>query len=202
MLTAIIKRDILEYTMSSKFLVCLGLAVVLVGLSTFINIGDYRQRQQDYLDAINNFESRGISIEIFREPQVLSTLVQGKDRELGNRVRINYLELPFQTSGYMGHTSQHHRYLSGFTPIDFAFVVRVVLSLMVIFLTYNSIAGVRIQGTLRLTLANPLSRAQMLLGKFLGGLFVVLATLTIAILVAVLVLVLHPAISVDRDMSL
>lgn len=202
MLKTIIEREILEYLKSSRFFIGLCLTVILVGLSTFINIGDYRQRHQDYLDAINNFESRGISIEIFREPQVLSTLVQGKDRELGNRIRISYLELPFQTSGYMGHTSQHHRYLSGFTPIDFAFVVRVVLSLMVIFLTYNSIAGERIQGTLRLTLANPLSRAQMFLGKFIGGLFVVLATLTIATLVAVLVLVLHPAISVDRDMSL
>ncbi|MFB0554327.1 MAG: ABC transporter permease subunit [Phycisphaerae bacterium] len=202
MLTAIIKRDILEYMMSSKFLIGLGLSVVLAGMSTFINIGDYLQRQQDYLDAINDFENRGISVQIFREPQVLSTLVQGKDRVLGNRIEIDYWNLPIQTSGYMGHTSQHHRYLSGFISVDFAFVVRIVLSLMVIFLGYNSICEETVQGTLRLTLANSLSRGQLLLGKFIGGLFVVLGSLTIATLVAVLVLVLHPAISVNWDLAL
>lgn len=203
MLKAIIQREILEYLMSSKFLIGLCLTIVLVGMSTFINIGDYQQRQQDYLDAIQNRESGGFNVEIFRKPQTLSTLVQGRDRELGTRIKFNYLHLPIQTSGYMGEfASQHYRYVSGFASIDFAFVVRVVLSLMVIFLAYNCISEERVQGTLRLTLSNPLSRGQLLLGKFFGGLFVVLGSLTIAILVAVLVLALHPAISLDRDLSL
>ena len=203
MLKAIIQREILEYLMSSKFLIGLGLTVVLVGMSTFINIDDYQQRQQDYVDAIQKLEGQGVGVQIFRKPQILSTLVQGRDRELGSRIEISYLHLPLQTSGYMGEfASQHHRYVSGFTSVDFAFVVRVVMSLMVIFLAYNSIAEERVQGTLRLTLANPLSRGQLLLGKFLGGLFVVLGSLTIATLVAVLVLVLHPAISMNWDTSI
>lgn len=204
MLKAIIQREILEYLTSSKFLIGLGLTVVLVGMSTFINIGDYQQRQQDYLDALQNFKAAGsINIQIFRKPQALSTLVQGRDRELGTRMEMNYLHLPIQPSGYMGESaSQHNRYVSGFASVDFAFVVRVVLSLMVIFLAYNSISEERVQGTLRLTLSNPLSRGQLLLGKFLGGLFVVLGALTIATLVAVLVLVLHPAISLNWDLSL
>jgi len=203
MLKAIAQREILEYLMSSKFLIGLGLTVVLVGMSTFINIGDYQQRQQDYVDAIQNLESGGFNVEIFRKPQILSPLVQGRDRELGNRVEFNYLRLPIQTSGYMGEfASQHHRYVSGFASIDFAFVVRVVMSLMVIFLAYNSISEERVQGTLRLTLANPLSRGHLLFGKFLGGLFIVLGSLTIATLMAVLVLVLHSAISLNWDLSL
>lgn len=203
MLKAIIQREILEYLMSSKFLIGLGLTLVMVGVGTFISIGDYQQRQQDYLDAIQNLDSGGFNIEVFRKPQILSTLVQGRDRELGSRVEFNYLRLPIQTSGYMGEfASQHHRYVSGFASVDFAFVVRIVMSLMVIFLAYNSISEERVLGTLRLTLANPLPRGQLLLGKFLGGLFVVLGSLTIATLVAVLVLVLHPSISIDGDLSL
>ena len=203
MLKAIIQREILEYLMSSKFLIGLGLTIVLVSMCTFINIGDYQQRQQDYLDAVKNVESGRFNVEIFRKPQILSTLVQGRDRELGSRVEFNYLRIPIQTSGYMGASaSQHYRYVSGFASIDFAFVVRVVLSLMVIFLAYNSISEERLQGTLRLTLANPLSRGQLLLGKFLGGLFIVLGSLTIALLVAVLILILHPAITVNQDLSL
>jgi ABC-type transport system involved in multi-copper enzyme maturation permease subunit len=203
MLKAIVQREILEYLKSSKFLIGLGLTVVLVVMSTFINIGDYQQRQQDYLDAKQNLESQGIDVKIFRKPQILSTLVQGRDRELGSRMEISYLNLPIQTSGYMGESaSQHHRYLSGFASVDFAFVVRVVLSLMVIFLAYNSISEEIARGTLRLVLSHPLPRGQLLLGKFLGGLFVVLGSLTIATLAAVLILVLHPAISLDGDLFL
>jgi ABC-type transport system involved in multi-copper enzyme maturation permease subunit len=203
MLKAIVQREILEYLKSSKFLIGLGLAVVLVGMSTFINIGDYGQRQQDYLDAKQNLESQAIDIKILRKPQILSTLVQGRDRELGSRMEISYLNLPIQPSGYMGaFASRHHRYVSGFESVDFAFVVRVVLSLMVIFLAYNSISEERAQGTLRLVLAHPLPRGQLLFGKFLGGLFVVLGSLTIATLTAVLVMVLHPAVSLDGGLFL
>jgi ABC-type transport system involved in multi-copper enzyme maturation permease subunit len=203
MLKTIAQREILEYLKSSKFLIGLCLTIILVGMSTFINIGDYRQRQQDYLDAKQSLESQGIAVKIFRKPQILSTLVQGRDRELGSRMEISYLDLPIQTSGYMGQfVSQHYRYVSGFESVDFAFVVRVVLSLMVIFLAYNSISEERAQGTLRLVLAHPLPRGQLLLGKFLGGLFVVFGSLTIATLIAVLVMVLHPAISLDGDLFL
>ena len=204
MLKAIIQREILEYLMSSKFLIGLGLTIVMVAMSTFINIEDYQQRQQDYLDAVQNFKAPGsINIQVFRKPQILSTLVQGRDRELGTRLEMSYLHLPIQPSGYMGQSaSQHHRYVSGFTSVDFAFVVRVVLNLMVIFLAYNTISEERVQGTLKLTLSNPLSRGQLLLGKFIGGLFIVLGVLTIATLVALLVLVLHPVISVNWDLSI
>ena len=203
MLKAIIKREILEYLKSSKFLIGLCLTIVLVGMSTFINIGDYEQRQQDYLDAKQSLKSQGIDIKIFRKPQILSTLVQGRDRELGSRMEISYLHVPIQPSGYMGEfASRHNRYVSGFESVDFAFVVRVVLSLMVIFLAYNSISEERARGTLRLVLAHPLPRGQLLLGKFLGGLFVVLGLLTIATLTAMLIMVLHPAISLDGDLFL
>ncbi len=204
MLKAIIQREILEYLMSSKCLIGLGITVMLVGMGTYINIEDYQQRQQDYLDAIQNFKAAGsINIQVFRKPQILSTLVLGRDRELGTRLEMSYLSLPIQPSGYMGESaSQHHRYVSGFASVDFAFVVRVVLSLVVIFLAYNTISEERVQGTLRLTLSNPLSRGQLLLGKFIGGLFIVLGALTIATLVAVLVLVLHPAISLNWDLAM
>jgi ABC-type transport system involved in multi-copper enzyme maturation permease subunit len=202
MLKAIVQREILEYLKSSKFLIGLCLTVVLVGISTFISIGDYQQRQQDYLDAKEGLKVQSISVDIFRKPQLLCILVQGKDRELGRRIEISFTYLPIQATGYMGESfSQHHQYISGFESVDFAFVVRVVMSLMVIFLAYNSIAEERSQGTLKLALANALPRGKLLLGKFLGGLFVILGSLTIVTLTAVLIMIIHPAISPDSESS-
>ena len=202
MLKTIIEREILEYLKSSRFFIGLCLTVILVGMSTFINIGDYLQRQQDYLDAIQLLEDPH-DVMIFRKPQIFSILVQGKDRELGNSIEINIREIPMQTSGYMGaFASQHYRYIAGFSAVDFAFVVRVVLSLMVIFLGYNSINQERVQGTLKLILANALPRGKLLWGKFLAGFIVILISLTIAVLVALLIMVLHPGISVDQALYL
>jgi len=190
----IIKREILEYFKSSKFLIGLLLTVVLITISTVINIEDYQQRRQDYLDANKDAEKR-FRVEIFREPQVLSTLVQGKDRKLGNRLEYSYLNLPTRTSGYMGFASQHQQYFSGFAAVDFAFVVRVVLSLLVIFLAYNAVSEEKVRGTLKLALSNYLPRDQLILGKFFGGLFVILGSLLFATLIAIFIMMIHPSIS-------
>ncbi len=36
--------------------------------------------------------------------------------------------------------SQHIRFISGFAAVDFAFIVRVVLSLLVVFIAYNAVS--------------------------------------------------------------
>ena len=195
MLGTIIKREIQEYLRSTKFSIGILITIILITISTIININDLQQRNQDYLDAKKEMSERGFRVTVYRAPNVLSTLVQGKDRKLGNRLDFNYLNIPSRTSGYMGqHTSQHYRYLAGFAAVDFAFVVRVILSLMVIFLSYNVISEEKTRGTLKLMLANRLPRDQLLLGKFLGGLFVIIGSLLIASLISALIMLFHPAI--------
>ena len=44
------KRN-LEYLRSAKFLIELGITVILISISTIINIHDFKQRYQDYLNA-------------------------------------------------------------------------------------------------------------------------------------------------------
>lgn len=203
MIATIIKREILEYLKSSKFIIGLCLTVVLIAISTLINIGDYQQRHQDFLNAKEEMGSERRHIRVYREPQKLSILAQGKDRKLGSRIEFTNMNLPSRTSGYMGeYVSQHHRYLSGFAAVDFAFIVRVVLSLLVIFLTYNMISEEKTRGTLKLMLSNHLPRDQLLLGKSLGAVIVVLGSLLIASMLSLLIMLIHPAISLTiGDMS-
>lgn len=197
MISTIIKREILEYIKSAKFLIGLCITALLITISIVINIQDFKLRHQDYLDAQQEMTGDRFYIRVFRQPQVLGTLVQGKDRKLGNRVQFTYLNIPYRTSGYMGaYTSQHHRYLAGFSAVDFSFVVRVVLSLMVVFLAYNAISEEKTNGTLKLMLANRLPRDQLLLGKFIGGLLVVLGSLLISAILSLLILLFHPAITI------
>jgi ABC-type transport system involved in multi-copper enzyme maturation permease subunit len=200
MLGTIIQREILEYLKSLKLLIGVILTVILITISTLINIGDYQQRRQDYLNAVENAEY-AFRVDIFREPRPLSVLVQGKDKKLGNKLQFNYMQLPIQTSGYMGYSSQHRRFFAGFAAVDFAFVVRVVMSLLVIFLAYNAISEEKEKGTLKLALSNHLPRDRLLLGKGLGGLFVILGSLLIAAVTAALIMILHPGFAMTGEIA-
>jgi ABC-type transport system involved in multi-copper enzyme maturation permease subunit len=196
MLRAIIKREILEYLKSAKFLIGLGITLALAAGSTVINVQDYRARLQDYQAALQEMKSDRFYIHLYRPPQVLSTLIQGKDRKLGNSLTLTYMNIPSTTSGYMGEgSSQHHRLVSGFAAVDFAFIVRVVLSLMVIFIAYNAVSEEKSSGTLKLTLANRVPRDQLLLGKFLGGWFVIMGSLAVSAFVSLILILSHPFIA-------
>jgi ABC-type transport system involved in multi-copper enzyme maturation permease subunit len=196
MLKTIIGREVLEYLKSAKFLIGLGITLVLAAGSAVINVQDYKQRRQDYQAAVQEMKSDRFYIRLYRPPQVLSTLIQGKDRKLGNSLTLTYLNLPARTSGYMGGgQSQHHRFISGFAAVDLAFIVRVVLSLLVIFIAYNAVSEEKSQGTLKLVLSNRVPRDQLLLGKFLGGWFVILGSLLVSVLVSVIIVLAHSFVS-------
>ncbi|MBT4482268.1 MAG: ABC transporter permease subunit [Candidatus Latescibacteria bacterium] len=195
MLGTIIIREIQEYIKSKKLLICLLVTLFLVAFSTVINTRDYVKRNQEYLDGRNekkHFYSRALYV--YKAPQVLSILYSGKDRKLGNKALIMDGQIPTQTTGYLGFRSQHTRFTTEFDVIDYAFIVRIVLSLFVIFLAYNSISEEKIRGTLRLNLSNSVSRYIILVGKFIGGAIVIILSLCIATIPAVLIIILHPSV--------
>jgi ABC-type transport system involved in multi-copper enzyme maturation permease subunit len=199
MLKTIIKREILEHLKSAKFLIGLLIAIVLTAASTTLNVQDYVIRHQDYLDAKKEFKSNGFEIVVFRGPQVLSALVRGKDRDLGNQAKISVMDAPRQLTGYMGDEPRMSLSFSGFSAVDFAFLVRVILSLLVVFLAYNAVSEEKANGTLKLALANAVPRDKLLLGKLLSGLVVVVSPLAVVALLATLILVLHPAVTLSAE---
>ena len=193
MIGTIAKREILDYLKSAKFQIGLIVTLIVAVVATAINIQDFKMRQQDYAAAREEMKGNKFEVLIYRPPQVLSILVQGKDRTLGNKASLTTLRIPDRLTGYMGYrASARQRSLSGFGSVDFAFVVRIVLSLMVVFLAYSAIAEEKSSGTLKLALANSVPRHHLLLGKALAGLAVVLGSLLIASAAAVLMMIVHP----------
>jgi ABC-type transport system involved in multi-copper enzyme maturation permease subunit len=72
--------------------------------------------------------------------------------------------------------------LAVFGDVDLSFVVKIILSLFVILLTYDAISGEKERGTLKLTLANDISRSTVILGKILGGFSVILVAFILPLL--------------------
>jgi ABC-type transport system involved in multi-copper enzyme maturation permease subunit len=195
MIGTIAKREILEYLKSAKFLIGLLIALAIAVGSTVINVQDYATRHQNYLDAQKELKLNSFEVTVFRKPQVLSTLVQGKDRDFGDMAKFSVMEAPTRLRGYMDVRKPKSESLIRFSAVDFAFLVRVIMSLLVIFLAYDSVSEEKANGTLKLAMANALPRDTYLLGKLLSGLAVVLGSLAVAATSVLLIMAIQPALS-------
>ena len=201
MLGTIVRKEILEHLKSTKFLIGLILTIVLMTISTSINIRDYIQRRQQFLDAIkleSQSDQLGRIENIFRQPQPLSFLVQGKDRTLGFKLALDESDIDIFPSSNSGEFDQAQRHFTSvFQNVDFAFVVKIALSLMVIFLAYNTIAGEKTQGTLKAVLANSVPKDTLLLGKLLGGMFVIFGSFLISVLLTLLLVAFNSSLALS-----
>lgn len=72
-----------------------------------------------------------------------------------------------------------------FEPTDLERIAVGALSLVAVLVSYDAISGEKERGTLKILLLNPLSRAEVLLGKYLGAMATVLLPLAGALLLAV-----------------
>ena len=84
--------------------------------------------------------------------------------------------------------------LPDFIKIDWAFVTAIVLSFMGILFTFDAISGEQEHGTLRLMLANSVSRNAVICGKFLGAFFSIAIPFLIGTIVSLSIIYLSEAI--------
>jgi hypothetical protein len=73
-------------------------------------------------------------------------------------------------------------------PLDWAFLVSVIFSFAAGLLTYKSVSGELTDGTLALTLSNPVPRSSLLLGKYIGAMIPLGIVLTVSMLFGLLTL--------------
>jgi ABC-type transport system involved in multi-copper enzyme maturation permease subunit len=97
----------------------------------------------------------------------------------------------------LSHARTVNYWMRTFEVMDWGVIVRYVLSFLCIVLSYNAISGEREGGTLRLALANPLSRGQFLMGKFLAHLLTLSVTLMLGSLISLAILALSGVLELN-----
>ena len=138
-------------------------------------------------------------IGIYRRPVGLSILARGLEDRMNRPVRLFNILGGYNATIDAGNLQEKNRLFVLFSPPDFLFVVKVVLSLLTILFTFSAIAGEREQGTLLLMLSNSVSRGQVLLGKFLGGYLSIALPFLVAALISFLLLARAPLITLDGE---
>ena len=100
---------------------------------------------------------------------------------------------------YPQDISRKNDSLPNFTELDWTFIIGLVMSFMAILFTYDAISGERETGTLSLLMANSVSRATVLLGKFMGAFLTILIPLFIGILLNLMVVSASRLVSFSGD---
>jgi ABC-type transport system involved in multi-copper enzyme maturation permease subunit len=182
MLGNILRKEILN-----NILVSFLLLVVIILATPIILTNDYVRKQdefslrqnelENYLREYAHFNRIGGVIQPAQPPLVLYSLIRGISTEV-NMDEFNNDPLPVM-----------------FPLIDLTFIVTMLLSLVALLFSYDAVCGEREEGTLKLMLSNSISRANILLGKTIGGTVTLFIPLLFSLGLSLLVILLNPRIA-------
>ena len=203
------QKELLHHLLDFRFIAVFVLCTLLSGLSVYVGTRTYLRQVQEYHTASER-NQRGIKRSVEnnshfhfsyygyawgRRPEVLSPVVYGLSGNLGQEVHIHHRRLfQFEKSLFSTDPIQ-----ALFGILDFSFIVKVILSLCVLLLTYDAVCGEKEAGTLRLYASFPVSRSSVAMAKLVGSTIAVLVPFAFSFLLASTVLALSPELGLRAE---
>ncbi len=190
LLKAIIAREFVNNILNLRFMVGLVLCVIITIACIMILAHDYQKELADYNLRVN-LQDEFLSNYAHDNPRFFRMIRQHKPPE-------RFRPLIIGISGDENVESLDDNPLPIlFPPFDFLFIVTIIMSLLAILFSYDAVTGERQSGTLRLVIANSISRTNVLLGKFIGGTASLLIPFILSLLVGGLYISINPSIQWD-----
>ena len=185
------------------FLVCVGLISVIAWISTVgfdKRVVEHRAIVAEAREDIAKVEvysdlSCNHRLQAHRAPRPLAVFCQGVEGRLSDHFEIAHCLAP----GQLGSMHTGDPFARMFTDYDVVTILQVILSFLALLFAYDAISGERETGTLTLVLANPGSRGQLLLGKYLGALVSLSIPLIFSFLVAIAIMQSSPYLHLSTD---
>ena len=196
MILHLVRRELLDHLTSLRFALTTFILLVLMVTNAIVHLRTHPQRIQKYSENIiaseNALEYRTQLYlllqkgpgRLYKRPSSLTFVADGGEKFLPQTIEkggswrttgigLNALESIWWMSE--PHLTQNvSQSLHATTAIDWVFIITYLLSLLPFLFTFDAIAGERERGTLRLCLANPISRHTLFMGKFFATLIAVL----------------------------
>jgi len=187
MMKILITKEVRNHVLSFRFLVTLLLLLMIVPITTLILTNDYVRKQDDYArrqTEIQNYLSRyahfnriGNVIAPSQPPVPFYTLVRGLSADV-NLDAFDNDPLPVM-----------------FPLIDLTFIVAILLSLAGLIFAYDSVSGEKEDGTLKLMLANGLTRSKIIAAKLSGGILTLMIPFLVSLAVSLIIILLNPRVA-------
>ncbi len=207
MFLVLVRRELLANLMTFRFVVAIVVTLSLVVANTVVLIADYERRLASYNTAVKH-NSQEIpkaktysdvegKILVDRPPNPLSIFNAGLDRRLGNSIHVRHTLVPtlWDTESH----SADNPFLNLFSSVDLVLIFQIILSLLALLFAHDAIAGEREAGTLRLTMANAVSRPAILLAKYLSAMACLILPVVMSLLLALILFSISGSISLSGD---
>jgi ABC-2 type transport system permease protein len=206
MIRTLAAKEILDQISSPKFVFLFAVSTVLIVFSLYTGSSAYVSARSEFqaTQALSRSEIENrksyqelsqFGVKVARGPSPLSAVAAGVSSALGRSARVRPETQPEIAPPPLAETPV----LAVLGELDFNGVTRVFLSLFVLLLTYNAVAGEKENGTLKVVLANPVPRAQLLLGKALGLFGILVAATLVPALLGLLVMKVGFRIELGAD---
>lgn len=195
MLRTLITKELKTIILSPKFTATFALCSVLMVLSVFVGIREYRHAVRQYETArqLVSEELRqqsdwsGLNNRTYRLPDPMQIFVTGIGNDLGRWSNLSQLDpVKLRNSAYSDDPI-----FAIFRVIDFGFIVQIVLSLFAFLFTYDAINGERESGTLALVFSNSIPRSRYLAAKLAGSWLGLVVPLLIPVAIGLLLILAY-----------
>jgi len=199
MFKTIVIKEFQENIRDFRFVVATLLCMIIIPLGFFINAKDYQAKEQNDRDSVRLYDdSHKMVIDVmrlggaaFRPSSPLSMLSGGVEHLLPTSV---------ETVGYITNWGAQIQFVNTrsldsplsflYGRIDLSFIVAVIMSLLAMLFTYNSIAGEKEKRTLSQIMANAVPRNTVIMAKMTAGSLLVGVVFLLGILLGLFVLLI------------
>lgn len=193
-------KELQENIKNYRFIIALILCLTIIPLGFYVNYRDFQAKQKNYEESIRLYEGSHKKIidtirlggAAFRPPSPLSILSSGIEFLLPNSIEsVGYLtEMGAQTQ-FNNDRSLDNPYSFLYGYLDLGFIVSVIISVLAMLMTYNSVAGEKERRTLGQILSNAVPRNTVILAKMSASFLLLAVLFLLGILIGIFILILQ-----------
>jgi ABC-type transport system involved in multi-copper enzyme maturation permease subunit len=205
MLWIVVKRELLDHVMSFRFSAMFVLTFLLMITSVLVFSAHYERARKEYPQRVEGFVDKDGKVQLGWIACQGGCVVCEVPSPLGFIFAAGEQDLPDQAImavhgvGSLQKGVEPGDIMNSPGGTDWTYVITVLLSFGAGLLTYKSISGERRDGTLTLVLANPVSRATILLGKYLAAVLALATVFIVSLIAGVLLLEILGTVPLGAD---
>jgi ABC-type transport system involved in multi-copper enzyme maturation permease subunit len=187
--------------------ITLSIVLLMFAVSSFTYIAEYGETMEKYNEFVANSEqslrktagnaSRVASQSLdYRLPPRNNGFIS----DCGESSIPNTLSYTaFNTLNFKSEASMENPLVMPSNRINWGFILTVLFSFLAIIFSFDAISGEKERHTLALSLSNPVKRSHILFGKFIAINIVLTVCAVAGILLALLILMLSPSVSITGE---
>ncbi|GBC81883.1 hypothetical protein HRbin10_00998 [bacterium HR10] len=186
------KKTLLRHLSDLRFIIASSLVILLMGISSLLMSQEIGERLRNDVvrrsTAVKNLEH----IEVVKTPSPLAFIADGGEADLPWTVDVKpeYID----TLAFISL-----RRLPIEPPIDWTYIVTVIMSLVALFFSHDLVAGEKESRLLPWQFSNPVRRGTFLLGGYLGIMVSFCPVLLVGVLASLLIVLIMGAVELSLD---